>query len=299
MSRGSVLFGDEIIISSAVDDDVDFIPLITDEDEDSIKKSHVPEVIPILPLRNTVLFPGVLIPISVTREKSIKLIREVYKESRVIGAVAQKDANNEDPASIDLYNTGTIAYIVKILEMPDGGTTVIIQGRKRFRIEQVVNEKPYLEARINEMFDEKPSKDDKEFEAIVSSLKDLSLKIIRLSTNIPQEASFAVKNIESSSFLINFICSNSNIDTIKKQQLLENNNLKTRAITLMEHLSKEVQMLELKKDIQSKVKTDLDQQQREFMLQQQMKTIQNELGGNPVEKEIEELKKKAKKEKME
>jgi ATP-dependent Lon protease len=295
MNHFEIRIGESLLGSSL--EDADFIPLITDEDEENLGKTIIPEVIPILPLRNTVLFPGVVIPITVAREKSIKLIKEYYQKDRIIGVIAQKDPGREEPATADLYQTGTIAQIVKILEMPDGGTSVIIQGKKRFEVKEFVKETPYFMAKIKELNDEVPVKGDREFEAIISSLKDVSLKIIQLSTNIPPEASFAVKNIESSTFLINFICSNSDVSIPEKQQLLEMNDLKKRAIRLLEHLTREIQMLELKNDIQTKVKTELDQQQREFLLHQQMKTIQNELGGNPVEQEIEEMAKKAKKKK--
>jgi ATP-dependent Lon protease len=287
----------KIIFSNTMDEDVDFIPLISDEDEDSIKQSTTPDSVAILPLRNTVLFPGVILPITVAREKSIKLIRDAYASTKIVGAVAQIDPNKDEPKYSDLYKIGTIAQIVKILEMPDGSTTVIIQGRKRFELNDIVNENPYLVARISQMEDIRPEKSEKEFEAIVSSVKDLSLKIIRLSTNQPQEAAFAVKNIESSTFMINFVCSNSTIKLEDKQKLLEQNLLKQRGISLIEHLNKEIQMLELKNDIQLKVKHELDQQQREYLLHQQMKTIQNELGGNPVDQEIESMKKRAKKKK--
>jgi ATP-dependent Lon protease len=285
------------INNSAINDDTDYIPLISEEDDESLKKVTIPETIPILPLRNSVLFPGVLIPITVGRQKSMKLIKEAYRTNRIIGTIAQKDSSIEEPKFGDLYQVGTVAQILKILEMPDGGTSVIIQGRSRFKIDKLISEKPYFTAKIKLLDDIKAENDDKEFEAIVSSIKDLSLKVIQLSTNIPPEASFAVKNIESAIFLVNFVCSNTNISSAEKQKLLELDELKQRALNLMEHLGKEVQMLELKSDIQAKVKFDLDQQQREFMLQQQMKTIQDELGGNPAEQEIEELNKKARKKK--
>jgi ATP-dependent Lon protease len=288
---------ENMISSDPLNEEMDLIPIVTDDDNFDQKVFDIPEIIPILPLKNTVLFPGVLIPITVGRQKSMKLIREVYKTNRIIGTLAQKDSKIEEPAFSDLYSIGTVAQVLKILEMPDGGTSVIIQGISRFEIQSLVSEKPYFNARIKTLTDIKPEKLDKEFEAIISSLKDLSIKIIQLSTNIPPEASFAVKNIESTSFLVNFIGSNSNINSTEKQKLLEINELKVRALKLMEHLGKEVQMLELKSDIQSKVKYELDQQQREFMLHQQMKTIQDELGGNPVDQEIEEIKKKAKKKK--
>ncbi len=287
----------EVLSSNSINNEPDFIPLISDEDEETLKKINIPDDLPILPLRNSVLFPGVLIPITVGRQKSMKLIREAYNSNRIMGTIAQKDANIEEPNFRDLYKVGTIAQILKILEMPDGGTSVIIQGKSRFEVNNLTSEKPYFTAKVNILSEVKPEIGDKEFEAIISSIKDLSLKIIQLSTNIPPEASFAVKNIESTSFLVNFVCSNSNISTQEKQKLLELNDSKLRALKLMEHLNREVQMLELKNDIQAKVKFDLDQQQREFMLQQQMKTIQDELGNNSVDQEIEELIKKAKKKK--
>ncbi len=285
------------LISASMNEEADFIPLISDEDEDSLNKTDIPESIPLLPLRNTVLFPGVVIPISVGRDKSMKLIRDFYKKDKIIGTVAQKDPNLEEPAFIDLYKTGTVAQIIRILEMPDGSTSVIIQGKKRFFIESLVSTEPYFVAKIQSLEDIRPMKKNDEFEAIVGSLKDLSLKIIKLSSNIPPEASFAVRNIESSSFLINFISSNSDIKLHEKQRLLEFDDLKKRGMALLEYLSREVQMLELKLDIQTKTKLDLDQQQREYFLHQQMKTIQDELGGNSMDQEVEELRKRGKKKK--
>jgi len=286
-----------IFVASSIDEDSDFIPLISDEDEEVLAKSDVPELLPLLPLRNTVLFPGVVIPITVGREKSIRLIKEVNRKNKILGTVAQIDGEVDEPGIEDLHRVGTVAQIIRILEMPDDSTSIIIQGKKRFEIESIVSEEPFFVAKTKSLDDARPATRDMEFEAIVGSLKDLSLRIIKLSSNIPPEASFAVKNIESSSFLINFIGSNSDVALEEKQKLLEENNLKQRGISLLEHLSKEVQMLELKNDIQSKVKTDLDQQQREFMLHQQMKTIQDELGGSPGDKEIEEFRKKAAKKK--
>ena len=282
----------KILIANSVEDEADFIPLITEEDENSIMTAEVPDTLPILPLRNTVLFPGVILPISVGRKQSMKLIRDIYKKSKILGTVAQKSPDNDSPGFSDLYPVGTVAQILRILEMPDGTTSIIIQGKRRFQLEGPVSESPYLTARVKQLTDKKPVKKDSEFEAIVGSLKDLSLRIIKLSSNIPPEASFAVKNIESSTFLINFIASNSDINLQAKQKLLEEDDLKKRGISLMEHLVREVQMLELKSDIQAKVKVGIDQQQREFLLHQQMKTIQDELGGNPLDQEIEELKKR-------
>jgi len=287
----------KILIANSVEDETDFIPLISEEDEDTIMTSEVPETLPILPLRNTVLFPGVILPISVGRKQSMKLIRDIYKKSKILGTVAQKNSDNNSPGFSDLYSVGTVAQILRILEMPDGTTSVIIQGKRRIQLEEKVSESPYLIARVKQLTDRKPVKKDSEFEAIVGSLKDLSLRIIKLSSNIPPEASFAVKNIESSTFLINFIGSNSDIKLQTKQNLLEEDELKKRGISLLEHLVREVQMLELKSDIQAKVKVGIDQQQREFLLHQQMKTIQDELGGNPLDQEIEELRKRGAKKK--
>ena len=284
-----------IFFAADMESDGEFIPLISDSEDDvDFKKSELPKELPILPLRNTVLFPGVILPITVGREKSIRLVNEIYKKDKVIGTVAQIDSQVNEPEEEDMYRVGTIAHILKVLEMPDGSTSVIIQGRQRFEMIQMVQAEPYHKATVTLLKDKKPNDKTREFEAIVGSLKDLSLRIIKLSSNIPPEASFAVRNIENSKFLINFICSNSDIDIEDKQKLIKLDNLKERSIRLLEHLTKQVQMLELKNDIQSKVKTDLDRQQREYLLHQQMKTIQDELGGNPLDQEIEDIKKKAK-----
>ncbi|MDA3953566.1 MAG: endopeptidase La [Bacteroidales bacterium] len=284
-----------IIFTEDLENDGEFIPLISDDEDDKdLKKSELPKELSILPLRNTVLFPGVILPITVGREKSIRLVNEIYKKDRIIGTVAQIDPNVNEPEEDDMYRLGTVAQILKVLEMPDGSTSVIIQGRQRFEIKEIVLAEPFHKATVTLLKDKKPNDKTREFEAIVGSLKDLSLRIIKLSSNIPPEASFAVKNIENSKFLVNFICSNSDIDLKDKQQLLEMDNLKERSLKLLEHLSKQIQMLELKFDIQSKVKTDLDRQQREYLLNQQMKTIQDELGGNPIDQELEELKDNAK-----
>jgi len=283
----------ELFVAQSLGDDADFIPLISDENEEDVKNVEVPDDLPILPLKNTVLFPGVVIPITVGRNKSLNLIKESYAGDRLLGALSQKDAEIDDPKKDDLTKVGAIAQILKILEMPDGSTSVIIQGKRRFEVEEIVATDPFFRAKVKLLDDTKAVKGDKEFIALVQALKDMSLKIIRLSSNIPQEASFAVKNIESPEFLINFICANSNVEVHEKQALLEISDLKQRSTKLLEQLTKEVQMLELKNDIQSKVKHELDSQQREYMLHQQMKTIQDELGGNPMDQEVEELKKRA------
>jgi ATP-dependent Lon protease len=282
-----------IFLSGMVNDEPDFLPIIADGDDNELKSIEVPEILPVLPLRNTVLFPGVVLPIKVGRKKSLRLIKDVYQGSRLLGTVAQKDYTTDEPSADELFTVGTVAEILKILEMPDGSTSVIIQGRRRFQVSEYVAKEPYYKAVVKPLNDITPS-DDTEFNAIVGSLKDLSIKIAQFSANVPPEATFAVKNIENSTFLINFICSNTDIDVEKKQNLLEVESLKERGIQAISYLVKEVQMLELKQDIQKKVKTDMDRQQREFMLNQQMKTIQDELGGNPVEQEIIELKERGK-----
>ncbi len=283
----------EFLIAASMEEDGEFIPLIADEDEDSIKNIEIPDNLPVLPLKNTVLFPGVVIPISVGRNKSLTLVKEVYSKDKLLGALSQIDPEIDEPERKDLNNVGTVAQIIKILEMPDGSTSVIIQGKRRFELEEITHIDPYFKAKVRPLEDTKPGKKDQEFVALIHALKDISLKIIKLSSNIPQEASFAVKNIENPEFLINFICANSNVEILEKQKLLEISDLKVRSNRLLELLSKEVQMLELKQDIQTKVKLELDSQQREYMLHQQIKTIQDELGGNPMDQEIEELKQKA------
>ncbi len=285
--------------SDYMDSETQFIPIVgEDGDELEMSDESIPDELPILPLRNTVLFPGVIVPISIGREKSMKLIRDVQKKKGFLGAVSQIDYKIDEPTPGDLYRIGTVAKIIKILEMPDNSTSVIIQGRKRFAWNRIVSEDPYFSASITVLEDVLPDTDKKrEFEAVIGSLKDLSLKIIRNSTNIPQEASFAVKNIENPVFLINYIGANADIKTPDKQRILEIDDLKERGLKLVEHLVREVQLLEIKNDIQLKVKLDIDQQQREYLLHQQMKTIQDELGTSPIEQEIREMEEKAAKKK--
>lgn len=287
---------DNLMIGGPLDDDAEFIPLLSPDDEEQINAEETPEELPILPLRNTVLFPGVVIPITVGRDKSIKLIKDAHKGNKTLGVVAQKNDEVEDPSEEDLYEVGTIAYILKMLRMPDGNTTVIIQGKKRFRTKEFTQKEPYLRAKI-EAFNQVVKPSGKSFDALVSSIKDLANQIIEQSPTIPTEATFAIKNIESPTFLINFIASNMKADVEAKQELLETPELIERATKLLEHLTKELQLLELKNDIQSKVRTDLDKQQREYFLNQQIKQIQEELGGDPQQQEIEDFKKKAKKKK--
>ncbi len=277
-----------------IDEDAELIPLMTPEDEEEINKENLPETLPILPLRNTVLFPGVVIPITAGRDASIKLINEANNGSKIIGVVSQKDEEVENPTTKDINKVGVVARILRVLKMPDGNTTVIIQGKKRFQITEVVTEQPYMNATITEVPDNRPEKDNAEFSAIIDSIKDLALQIIKGSPNIPSEASFAIKNIESDSFLINFVSSNMNLTVEEKQKLLEMNDLKERALATLKHMNTENQKLELKNDIQSKVQSDMSQQQREYFLHQQMKTIQEELGGVSHEGEIVEMRERAK-----
>ncbi len=276
-----------------IDEDAELIPLMTPEDEEEINKENLPETLPILPLRNTVLFPGVVIPITAGRDASIKLINEANNGSKIIGVVSQKDEEVENPTSKDINKVGVVARILRVLKMPDGNTTVIIQGKKRFQITEVVTEQPYMNATITEVADNRPEKGNAEFSAIIDSIKDLALQIIKGSPNIPSEASFAIKNIESDSFLINFVSSNMNLTVEEKQKLLEMNDLKERALATLKHMNTENQKLELKNDIQSKVQSDMSQQQREYFLHQQMKTIQEELGGVSHEGEIVEMRERA------
>ncbi|HNW56803.1 MAG TPA: endopeptidase La [Bacteroidales bacterium] len=283
----------EILLPNILDGEGDIIPIIADGDDGELEDVEVPETVPILSLRNTVLFPGVVLPISIGRPKSIQLIKDAYRNDKIVGTVAQKDPEVENPEFKDLHTIGTVGQIVKLLEMPDGSTTAIIQGRKRMVLNELVSDNPYFVAKVNTLPELKQDVLSKDFDAIVGSLKDLSLKIIKLNQNISPEASFAIKNIENNTYLINFICSNTDIKVQDKQKLLEVNSLRDRGFMLLEFLVQEIQVLELKNELQSKVKSDLDQQQREFLLHQQMKTIQDELGGNPIEKEVEEYRKKA------
>lgn len=279
-----------------INDDSEFFPLMSSEDEAEMNNEQVPDVLPILPLRNTVLFPGVVIPITVGRDKSIKLIRDANKGDRMIGVVSQQDVGIEDPTFNQLNKIGTVAVIIKMLQMPDGNTTVILQGKKRFVLNEEVQSEPYIKASINPFKEIKP-KEDKEFKAMISSIKDMAMNIIQLSPNIPSEAGIAIRNIESTSFLINFISSNMNAEMSAKQHLLETANLRDRVNLVLEHLTLDLQMLELKNQIQTKVRVDLDKQQRDYFLNQQLKTIQEELGGNSPDLEIENLRERGKKKK--
>ena len=280
-----------------IDEDAELIPLMTPEDEEEIDNEELPDLLPILALRNTVLFPGVVIPITAGRDKSIKLIKDAKNGLKVIGVVSQKNTNTEDPSIKDINTLGTVASILRVLQMPDGNTTVIIQGKKRFEIAEVITEDPYMTAMIREAKDIRPDTDDVEFKAVIESVKELALRIIKDNPNIPSEASFAINNIQSNSFLVNFVSSNLNIGMKEKQELLEIENLQERAFAALKYMNIEFQRLALNNDIQSKVRSDLDQQQKEYFLHQQMKTIQEELGEVSYEEEIDEMRAKSKKKK--
>lgn len=280
-----------------MEEDIEFMPLITLEEEGDGKKDVFADVIPVLPLRNTVLFPGVVIPITVGRDKSIKAVRDAYAADRFIGVIAQMDATVEEPEFKDLHKVGTMAKILKMLKMPDGSTTAIIQGKVRFSIREFVTADPYFKASIDVLSDI-PYPDDKQFEAMVSSLKEMAGNIIKLSPNIPTEASIMLRNIDSPSFLINFIANNLSIELKEKQKVLEINDLKERAQAVLVQLESEIQVLELKNKIQSKVRSDIEKQQKDYFLQQQLKTIQEELGSaDSIEKEIQNLRDRASKKK--
>ena len=297
MSNSKVLKIDSLSLQNILDEDSELIPLMTPEDEEEINKELLPEVLPILPLRNTVLFPGVVIPITAGRDQSIQLIKDVNKGDKVLGVVSQIDPDVETPKGDDIYKTGVVAQILRVLKMPDGNTTVIIQGKKRFQIDEVTQEEPYLKATTKEFLEDTFIEDSDEFKEIMASVTESALEVIKENPNLPSEAAFAIKNIQSKSFLVNFISSNMNLSIKKKQRLLEKSSLKERAILTLKELNKEIQRLELRNDIQTKTRVDMDQQQREYYLHQQLKTIQEELGGASNDEELLELKNKSKEKK--
>lgn len=273
------------------DDNPDFMPLFSKHDEDEISKMTVPDELPLLTIRNTVLFPGVVFPITVGRDKSIRLIREAAKKDKVVAVVSQRNPDVEDPGLSDLYEVGTLAHIIRTMRMPDGTTTVIIQGRKRIHIDDITATEPYLRARVSDLPDE-TAREDREYNAIIQSIRDIAEKIINLAPNIPTEANIAIRNIDSSNFLVHFVASNMNIGVAEKQQVLNNLNPKDRATLVLEHLTRELQILELKDEIQNKVRIDIDKQQREYFLHQQIRAIQEELGGETPDREIQNLREK-------
>ena len=296
MSKPKLLNLDMMSLQN-IDEDSDLIPLMTSDDEEAISKESLPKSLPILPLKNTVMFPGVVIPITASRDKSIKLIKDSNTKSKLIGVVSQKDSKVQSPGLEDIQSTGTVAKILRVLQMPDGNVTVIIQGKKRFSIEKILTEEPYITAEIKEIKEIKPLKNNKEFTATIESIKDIALQIIEESPNIPSEASFAIKNIQSDSFLVNFVCSNMNLSVQEKYEILKTSDLQKRAFICLKHMNIELQKLSLKNDIQSKVRSDLDQQQREYFLHQQLKTIQEELGGVSYDEEINEMRLRSKEKK--
>ena len=274
------------------EDELDFMPIIPlNENEDGADDTVIPTELPLLPLRNTVLFPGVVIPITVGRDKSIKAISDAYKADKLVAVLSQRDSSVEDPGIADLVSIGTVAKIIKLIKMPDGGTTAILQGKKRFSLLKITAEDPYFKGEIN-VLDEELIKGDQSFDASVASIKDLASQIIQLSPNIPTEASIILRNIENPSFLIHFVGSNLNCELLEKQQLLEMNDMRQRAEMLLKLLQKELQFVELKNKVTSKTKTELDKQQKEYFLQQQLKSIKEELGGDTNDREIQEMKKK-------
>ncbi|MFV0249407.1 MAG: endopeptidase La [Tenacibaculum sp.] len=294
MNKSKVLHLDNLSLQDVFNENSELIPLLSAEDEESMNNEQLPNELNILPLRNTVLFPGVVIPITAGRDKSIELIKDANKSNKIIGVVAQKNSEVEDPLTKDIYKIGVVAQILRVLKMPDGNTTVIIQGRKRFEIKKITQNKPYLKAKVEEAIDDKKIDNVKEFDAIIESIKDIAIQVINENPMLPSEASFAIKNIQSNSFLVNFISSNMELSVSQKQSLLEKNNLKERALLTLKNLDKELQKLRLRNDIQSKARSDLDKQQREYYLHQQLKTIQDELGGVSHEQEFEQIHTKAK-----
>ena len=284
---------DSLVISN-MDENAEIIPLFPEEDEQEVSQQAIPQILPILPLRNTVLFPGVVAPINIGRDASLQLMNDANDTDKTIGIVAQLNEDTENPTSNDLYKLGTVARILRIFKLPDGNATIIIQGKKRFQIDHIVEEKPYIKAAITEVADIKPEPNDKECEATIESVREMAIKIIQENPNLPSEAAFAIRNINSDAFLINFISANMNATVLEKQAVLEIDELKERATEVLKYLHIDFQRLTLRNEVQSKARFDIDKQQREYFLQQQMQTIQKELGGASSEAEIEELRAKAK-----
>ena len=287
----------EDLFSAAAGGEVNILPVVNIDTVQKLNDSELPDTLPVLALRNAVLFPSTVTPISIGREKSMKLVRDVYASSKILAAISQRDIAVEDPSLIDLYNIGTLARIIKIIEMPDGTITAILQGLKRLKPIQQTASEPYMFAQVRYLEDTLPKKNDKEMSSLTGSVKDLALHIIKLSPHLPQEAAFAIKNLEGDEFLINFIASSIEIeDPMEKIKLLEEGNLKIRAMKLVEMLNRQIEILKLKDDIQRKVRTEMDQQQREYYLNNQLRTIQEELGMDEAQ-DIDELRQKAKKKK--
>jgi ATP-dependent Lon protease len=286
-------FENTIIVSTGIDEESEFLPLMSQDDEDNMNKEVFPEDLPILPLRNNVLFPGVMIPITVGRDKSLRLLNDANKGKKIIGVVSQINQEEENPAFNDLHKVGTVAQIVRMLKMPDGSSTVIIQGKRRFEITEPYQTEPYMRANVRFLEESPMEGDKKEMDLLYRTIKDLALQIIKDSPNIPSEAAFAIGNIESPVFMVNFISSNMNADVNKKQELLQELDFQKRARLVVEHLTLEAQLLEMKNEIHSKVRMDMDRQQREYFLNQQIRTIQDELGDNPQEQDVREMEDRA------
>lgn len=285
---------DTLSLSDIISESTEFIPLMTSDEEVEINDDQIPELLPILPLRNTVIFPGVVAPITAGRDKSLRLIKSIKEDQKFVGMIAQRDGATEDPGQNEVFPTGTLAQIVKSFKMPDGNTTIIIQGKKRFRILEWVETEPFNMAKVEFLPEFVPGEDDTEFTVLMDSIKDIAARLIQESPHIPSEAQAALDNIKSNTFLLNFIASNSSMKLEKKQEVLELDSLKERAVKVLEGLNLELKMLEVKNEIHDKVKHEFDQQQREYFLHQQMKTIQEELGGNSSEGDIEEMRQRSK-----
>ncbi|MFA5619382.1 MAG: endopeptidase La [Weeksellaceae bacterium] len=288
---------DKLSLDQIMGEEIELIPLVNEEDEKKFNKLSIPESLPILSLKNTVLFPGVVIPITAGRSRSIKLLEDAYREKQLIGVVAQINDKIDVPQVKDLHKTGTVARIIKMLKMPDGNSTVILQGIKRFQWLEMVQTEPYFKALISALEEKKHKSNNKEYRAVIDSVRDMALQIIDINPSMPPEAGMAIENIESPSFLVNFISSNLNLSNKEKQELLELDDLQQRATEALRLMNIEYQKLELKNDIQSKVRQDMDKQQREYFLYQQMKTIQEELGGVSSEVETEEMRQRGMKKK--
>jgi ATP-dependent Lon protease len=286
-------FENTIIVSTGIDEESEFLPLMSQDDEDNMNKEVFPDDLPILPLRNNVLFPGVMIPITVGRDKSLRLLNDANKGKKIIGVVSQINQEEENPSFSDLHNVGTVAQIVRMLKMPDGSSTVIIQGKRRFEITEPYQTEPYMRAKVKFLEELPLEGDKKEMDLLYRTIKDLALQIIKDSPNIPSEAAFAIGNIESPVFMVNFISSNMNADVNKKQELLQELDFQKRARLVVEHLTLEAQLLEMKNEIHTKVRMDMDRQQREYFLNQQIRTIQDELGDNPQEQDVREMEERA------
>ncbi|WP_176466325.1 endopeptidase La [Aliifodinibius salipaludis] len=280
-------------IQDQFDDFEQAIPLMSEEEEKELTQSEVPDELPILPLKNTVLFPGVVVPITVGRDRSLKLVKEAYESDKTIGVVSQKDEENEDPESKGLYEVGTVAQILKLIKMPDGSKSIVIQGKTTFKVEEFLQKDPYFKATV-EPYRQEMDIEGVELDASIRSVKETAQKIVNLSPNIPSEASVAINNINSPNFLLNFISSNLNVSTSDKQEVLEIRKFSERMEQVMEFLNKELQVLNLSEEIRTKVKSDIDEQQRDFYLRQQMKAIQEALGEDGEHQEIASLRKRAK-----